>query len=102
MKIKIWQIDENNKDAVRYLFLNYDWVLKHGGFRPDLYKQVYEGELNAADIEDVYYILNVRKPADYKARSLSVSDVVEIDHENAASEFAFCDSIGFLKVNFKK
>ena len=48
-------------------------------------------------------MLNINHPDDYLARSMSVSDVVEIkDGGDQAEEpgFYFCDSVGFKKIGF--
>ncbi len=65
------------------------------------YKMVYEGILGKFNIdkinyilEDIYEKLNIAHPADYRARSLSVSDIVAIKHDNKIL-FYFCDRIGF-------
>jgi hypothetical protein len=47
-------------------------------------------------------MFNTALPADYRGRSLSVSDVVEIvEAENVKPGFYFCDSIGFKEVPFE-
>ena len=47
----------------------------------------------------MFYIFNMAHPQDYRTRSLSVSDVIEIVEESG-STFYYCDSIGFREVSF--
>ena len=54
------------------------------------YEEVWSGEVEAKDLEDVYFIFNMNHPLDYKGRSLSVSDIVE---ENGHKWY--CDIIGW-------
>ena len=67
-----------------------------------VYDKVYEGDVIANDLEDVYRIFNIQKPEGYSGRSMSVSDIVRIEGaENVKSGFYYCDSIGFKDVDFK-
>ena len=45
------------------------------------YDRVYDGKMDCISLENIYQKFNVDHPADYKGRSLSVSDVVEIRGE---------------------
>lgn len=66
-----------------------------------LYDKVYEGAVDASDIEDIYRIFNLEKPEGYKGRSLSVSDIVEVvKSDTIKNGFHYCDSIGFKLVPF--
>lgn len=104
MKIKIYQINierDENREAFMGL---YNKPINDFGepiVDSSIYDSVFEGDIACRDLEDVYRIFNVDPPDGYRARSLSVSDVVEvIDAENRGEGFYFCDSIGFHKVNF--
>jgi hypothetical protein len=99
MKIKIYQIAPE-KDKRHLMFSRFEFAEKHGGIDPSEYDLVFEGEVKAEDLEDVYIIFNdyVKMPASYHGRSLSVSDVVET--EDGAY---FCNSFGFIKLpSFQK
>ena len=61
------------------------------------YKLVWEGELVARTLEKVYRELNYAHPADYKARSLSVSDIVSATLEGRETLY-FCDSVGWVRI----
>lgn len=64
------------------------------------YEEVWSGTINSSSIkqglEDLFYIFNMEHPSGYKGRSLSVSDVIEID-----GEYYYCQAVGWLKVEIK-
>ena len=77
---------------------NFDAVL------PENYKLVYMGELTelqgqtqSETLEAIYTKFNVDHPADYKAHSLSVSDIVVL-HEDGENSAHFVDSFGFTEL----
>ena len=93
MKIKILQTNMD-RDTNRIAFESYDGMMKHQGkFDISIYDEVWSGEVQADDLEDVYTIFNVNHPEGYIGRSLSVSDLVKTE-----DGLYFCDSIGFRKV----
>ena len=103
MKIKIYQINmERDDEGCAFMgidFLNRKLGLNH----PDsgIYEQVFDGEIDGKSPEDVFAKFNWDNPENYRGRSLSVSDVVEIiDGAEVEPGFYFCDSIGFKKVEF--
>ena len=104
MKVRIFQIDMN-RDKKNACFMNYEWLMKKGyQVEPAIYDCVYEGELNCKSLESVYAMFNLHHPKDYRARSLSVSDVVEIsavsEGDFAALGYYFCDTVGFKEIEF--
>jgi len=99
MKLRIYQINLNRDDEDR-AFTSLEEIGKERVDR-SLYDTVFEGTVEAGDLEDVFRIFNVEHPEGYKGRSLSVSDVVEvIESEGVAAGFYYCDSFGFAKVPF--
>ena len=67
------------------------------------YDRVYDGKMDCISLENIYQKFNVDHPADYKGRSLSVSDVVEIRESDTLNPgFYFVDSIGFKAISFDK
>jgi antirestriction protein ArdC/predicted nucleotidyltransferase len=77
---------------------NFDAVL------PENYKLVYLGELSelqgrtqSETLEAIYKKLNIDHPEDYKAHSLSVSDIVVL-HEDGENSAHFVDSFGFTEL----
>ena len=101
MNVRIYQINMK-RDANNVAFMNYESLPKFQGsseIDSSLYDKVFEGEVNCFTLEKLYEIFNLKHPAGYKGRSMSVSDVVEIiDGNTGKSYFHFCDSFGFQKV----
>lgn len=66
------------------------------------YDKVYSGSVDGKVstgevLESLFVKFNLEFPADYRARSMSVSDVVVL-HEDGVDKAYFCDSIGFVEV----
>ena len=93
MKYKIKQIKDIRN--CEYAFSHYDWCKDK--INLDDYEVVYEGELECSEIsdalEELFEIFNVRHPEDFKGRSMSVSDIVEIEGKNY-----YCDAFGWKKL----
>lgn len=151
MNITIYQVNMN-RDTNRVAFANLEHLKKHQGntvIDSAIYDKVFEGDVDCADLEDVYQMFNLNHPKDYLGRSLSVSDIVEVkdaveiigivelpggeEHRfcdfaeytayqdvlrdqgaeftahdcigmnltKNISEFYFCDSVGFEKIDFE-
>ena len=100
MKIRIYQM-ELSQDTQNAVFRScIEIQSQYGGRIPaELYRNVYEGTIEAENLEDVFYIFNMDHPENYRARSLSMSDVVEIIEEGY-STFYICDTFGFKEVPF--
>ena len=94
MKIRIFQIDIE-LDEKHVAFRSYAEIQnQYGGRIPaELYRNAYEGTVEAENLEDVFYIFNMDHPREFRARSLSMSDVVEVI-ENNCSTFHICDILG--------
>ena len=94
MKIKVYQI---NPDLDRHgvLFRNYEAAMSSASqIDPSIYKTVFDGNVDAQDLEDVFAVLNFSQPVGYNGHSLSVSDIVEIE----GSGHFYCDSFGFQEL----
>ena len=104
MKIKIYQIDME-RDEHRIAMMGYEDTLarlKGESNDPSIYDLVFDGEVEARDLEAVYAKFNLDHPAGYTGRSMSVSDVVQVVESPTAKEgFYFCDSIGFREITFQ-
>lgn len=104
MKIKIYQIDME-RDEHRIAMMGYEDTLARlngESIDPTLYDLVFDGEVEAKDLEAVYAKFNLDHPAGYTGRSMSVSDVVQVMESPTAKEgFYFCDSIGFREITFQ-
>ena len=103
MNIRIYQVNMK-RDTNNVAFMNYESLPKFQGsseIDSSVYDKVFEGDVNCKTLEEVYQMFNSNHPAGYKARSLSVSDVVEVIQEDGTRDFHFCDSFGFRKVAFE-
>ena len=90
MKYKIKQIKDVENCA--YAFKHYEWAKNVIDLND--YEVVYEGELDYPEmpnaLEELFEIFNNKRPKDFKRRSMSISDVVEIDGKNY-----YCDFVGW-------
>ena len=104
-EFSIYQINVD-RDNNRICFLGLDTLerFQHSKeVNPVLYDRVYDGKLDCNSLETIYEKFNIDHPADYKGRSLSVSDVVEIRGSDTLNPgFYFVDSIGFKSISFDK
>ena len=104
-EFSIYQIN-TDRDDNRVCFLGLDTLerFQHSkAVDPALYDRVYDGNLGCSSLETIYEKFNLDHPADYKGRSLSVSDVVEIKESDTFNPgFYFVDSIGFKAIPFDK
>ena len=95
----IYQISDDAEDRRDIIFENLEH-LKNRGLAVDSgnYEQVYTGALeDGTTLDDLYEKFNIDHPADYKGRSMSVSDVVVL-HQNGEDKAYFVDSFGFTEV----
>ena len=103
MDIKIYQINRT-RDVDRIKFLGLDNLKDFRGIQDinsRIYDMVYQGSVEAGDLEDVYRMFNTEHPLDFEGHSLSVSDVVEVvEGPGMSPGFYFCDCIGFQRVEF--
>ena len=90
MKYKIKQIEDVENCA--YAFKRYEWAKNVLDLND--YEVVYEGELDYPEmpnaLEELFEIFNIKIPEDFKGRSMSISDIVEIDGKNY-----YCDFVGW-------
>ena len=101
MKIRIYQI-EMSLDEKCVAFMPYERLMQAypDAFPAELYRMVYEYDSPTSQLSELFYIFNMEHPADYKARSMSVSDVIEVIIPKQGSYFYYVDSIGFQRVVF--
>ena len=94
MKIKVFQINPE-LDRHDTLFRSYEAAMKSAGqIDPSIYKTVFDGNVDAQDLEDVFAVLNFSQPVGYNGHSLSVSDIVEIE----GGGHHYCDTFGFQEL----
>ena len=94
----IYHVDEGTLGK-QHLFMNMAMV-KEDGITIDAanYKCVYSGRLHENEkLDDLYAIFNDNPPADYKAHSMSVSDVI-ITNRGGDMQAYYVDRFGFAEL----
>lgn len=95
MYYTIFQLPAENDNA----FMNHRFAEDHGGVKIKDYESIYTGYIAGNDpaeiLEKIYIKFNLDHPADYRGRSLSVSDLVALEDTGTY----FCDSFGWKKIN---
>lgn len=94
----IYHVDEGTPGK-QHLFMNMAMV-KEDGITIDAanYKCVYSGRLHENEkLDDLYAIFNDKPPADYKAHSMSVSDVIITNHGGDMQAY-YVDRFGFVEL----
>lgn len=97
MNIKIYQINiERDKNRVKFLHYDHlDSFQDTKDINASVYDEVFSGDVDCESLEDIYRKFNTDGHPLHRGHSLSVSDIVMTD------ECAYyCDSIGFMKVDF--
>ena len=103
MKITLYQIiPEFDTDRLTFQPLSLMRCTYGEALPAHMYEAIYSGEFDTEDLEDIFYIFNQDFPADYRGRSMSVSDVVEIIKSPSESEFYYCDRFHFEEIEFDK
>lgn len=104
MKIRVYQINKE-RDINRVCFLGYEDLERFQettNIDSKIYDMVYESDVECNSLEDVFQLLNRNHPQGYYARSLAVSDIIEVISSDAVIPgFYFCDYIGFKQVEFE-
>ena len=102
MKIRIWQIDAD-LDENHLMFRDFGFTrTQELGLRKSIYNEVFCGEVDCKTLEEVYKMFNMNKPEGYKGRSVSVSDVIEVDRESTVEPgLYYVDWIGFSRFEWK-
>ena len=94
----IYHVDEDTPGK-QHLFMNMAMV-KEDGITIDAanYKCVYSGRLHGNEkLDDLYAVFNDNPPADYKAHSMSVSDVI-ITNRGGDMQAYYVDRFGFAEL----
>lgn len=103
MEVKIYQINMD-RDENGVCFMRSESLPRFQGteqINSSIYDLVFAGDVPCSNLEDVYRMFNIDHPKGYTGRSLSVSDVVQIQNgSDNGTTFHFCDSFGFKEVQF--
>ena len=103
-KVEIYQVRKDIDERHDISFMNYSYIKKViPNLKRDLknyYEKVYEYEEDFGShtdeeiLESMFIKFNVNRPEDYRAQSMSTSDIVILDD----SRMWFCDSYGWQEV----
>lgn len=103
MDVRLYQINldrDENGIAFESMDTMQKWQ-KSSDIDSAIYDKVFDGTIDASDLEGVYEIFNLDHPDGYSGRSMSVSDIVEICRSDEVKPgFYYCDSVGFKSVDF--
>lgn len=92
MRYEIWQLPISHNNCFR----GFDVVTEPIIIRD--YVHVYQGNIDSCNLESIFEKLNIDHPADYYARSLSVSDIICLINDNDR-DYYYVDSTGFRKLS---
>ena len=86
-----------------FTFLGWETGNKIADWSFDPYRSVWNGTEEAADDMDLvnylWEVFNVKYPVGYRARSLSVSDIIRVeDTETNTVKYYYCDSFGWKDI----
>ena len=87
---KLWQTDDENQEFLSYKKERFDFSKYNLKYEGTIVVDKINEKEDLHALEELFFILNCMHPADYHTRSLSVSDVVEINNK-----FYYCDSFGW-------
>lgn len=91
------------KIGAPFTFLGWETGNKIADWSFDPYRSVWNGTEEAADDMDLvnylWEVFNVKYPVGYRARSLSVSDIIRVeDTETNTVKYYYCDSFGWKDI----
>lgn len=91
------------KIGAPFTFLGWETANKHANWSFDPYRSVWNGTEEAADDMDLvnylWEVFNEKQPVGYRARSLSVSDVIRVENmETDTVKYYYCDSFGWKDI----
>jgi len=89
-----------------FTFLGWELACKHAVWSFVPYRSVWNGTEEAADDMDLvnylWEVFNEKHPVGYRARSLSVSDVIRVENtETDTVKYYYCDSFGWKDITSK-
>lgn len=101
MKYTVLQIPFPRTEADKKIFYKYAYrpLYSIDYVHPEYYEKTYEGDIETDNtdkyeiLEEIFTLLNVNHPEDYKGHSLSVSDIVVLSNKKY-----YCDSYGWVEI----
>lgn len=103
MKINIYQIAPE-RDNNKVIYVDSQYLRQHQGktaIDSSIYDKIYSCEIDCKSLGDIFAKFNISIPSDYRGRSISISDVIEVVEDSVVKKgFYYCNSFGFKKINF--
>ena len=99
LQIPFPETEEDKKIFSKYAYRSLDRI---DYVHPEYYEKTYEGniETDKTDeikiLEEIFTLLNINHPEDYKGHSLSVSDIVVLNDKKY-----YCNSYGWDEIEFE-
>lgn len=99
---KIYQLDAHDENVIKdhKMYESWEMLNRTAGFNFHQYKLVWEDEVEYVDgaveeaiLDFLFTTFNIAHPKNYHGRSMSTSDVVELDGTKY-----YCDSFGWEKI----
>lgn len=104
MEIRIYQVNMK-RDEKRVAFEGLEDMERFQGSREvnsAIYDRVFDGTVECNTLRDVFQKFNIDHPAEYRGRSLTTSDVVEVvSAEVVEPGLYFCDRYDFKRIPFE-
>ena len=98
--LMIYQIPADHPDFREYAFTGWAAAVKARGSEDiprDRYRMVWSEKLERyPDLDEIYERFNINHPEGYAGRSLSISDLVEVD-----GDLYFCDEYRWRQVRWE-
>ena len=98
--VRIYQIQPRTKSEYMFNICEFMTDKKFTVPPADLYRVVFDSQLETENVDDIFKIFNIKHPSGYIGRSLSVSDIVEF-YDKKSSKFFYCDYTEFKNIKFK-
>ena len=98
-RVRIYQLKQDSSIMMRFISLAEREKRGFGEPQPDEYVRVYEKEVDAFSLEEVWEQFGRKVPGDFKGHALSISDIVEFV-DDKASRFFYVEPKGFAEIHF--
>lgn len=100
-RIRIYQLKQDSPILMRFVSLAEREKRGFGKPQKGEYAAVYEGEVDAFNLEDVWEKFGRKVSKDFEGHALSISDVVEFT-EGEARRFFYVEPKGFAEIEFER
>ena len=89
---KLWQTEDENQEFLSFKESRFDFSKYELKYKGTIGVEKEKEDLHA--LEELFFLLNCMHPTDYRTRSLSMSDVIEIN-----DKYYYCDTFGWKELS---